>query len=134
MNKIIIQIFGNKDENINSGCGMSEGCSGCGSNAHKCSGCGNHGCGNKGETTESNKTMDVIYSELVKFIMNSDVGDKVSMEFVDINKVGIHPYYDIEDLVERGFDPPITVIDGIVRYYGGISGKLIYNDVKELLS
>ncbi len=38
------------------------------------------------------------------------------------------------DVIDRGFDAPITVIDGIIRYYGGISNKLVYKDVKELLT
>ena len=39
----------------------------------------------------------------------------------------------VEDIIKKGFEPPITVIDGIVRYYAGISNVLVYKDVLELI-
>lgn len=130
MDEIKVQIFGIEDEDIDSGCGVVGGCRGCSSGNHKC---GN--CGLQNDSDKPAKTMGDSYKELVKYIENSNVGHKVCLEFIDINKLGdIHPYNDIIELVDSGFDIPITVIDGIVRYYGGISGKLIYMDIKELLS
>lgn len=39
----------------------------------------------------------------------------------------------VNNIINKGFTPPITVIDGIIRYYAGISNILIYKDIKELL-
>lgn len=135
MNKITVQIFGIENINIDSSCGVSSGCGGCKNSDHKCGDCGNGSCGLKGGIQNVKKTMGDVFKELVKLIKDSDVRDKVYLEFIDVNKIGdIHPYNDILELLDNGFELPITVIDGIVRYYGGISGKFIYNDIKELLS
>lgn len=132
MSQINVQIFGIKNAILDYGCSVSNRC-GCG--GHKCTRCIKEDHESQLNSQKTGKTMRDSFEEVVKFIKNSDVGEKVYIEFIDVNNLGdIHPYNDIIDLRDRGFDLPITVVDGIVRYYGGISGKLIYKDVKELLS
>lgn len=131
MDKINVQVFGIKNDRVDYGCSISNKC-GCG--AHKCGGCINENYESLTDRQKAGKTMGDSFEELVEFIRNSDVGEKTHLEFIDVNKLGeIHPYNDIIDFRDRGFNLPITVVDGIVRYYGGISGKLIYKDIKELL-
>lgn len=129
MNNIIkVQIFGVEEQNISSGCGCSNkgsGCSGCSSKKSSCSG----GC-----KTNTSKTVGDLYNELKRFIEESDVKDQTIIEFIDLNKTKLEGEFDrIRDTINRGFEPPITVIDNIIRYYGGISNSLVYKDVKELL-
>ena len=132
MDKINIKIFGIKGDRVEHGCSVS---GACGGGDHKCIGCVSENCDSQISKPKVGKTIVDSFEELVKFIKDSDVGEKTYLEFIDISKLGeIHPYNDIVDLRDRGFNLPITVVDGIVRYYGGISGKLIYMDIKELLS
>lgn len=120
MKKIVVQVYGIKDSVINSGCDKKIKAS-----------CG-HGCTNCTSKKDQTATMGTAFKEVSAYLNNSAIGDKISLEFIEVNEN--YRNEQIEDLIERGFNLPITVIDGIVRYYGGISGKLIFNDVKELLS
>lgn len=149
--KIEIQIYGywskllgSKD--FSSGCGgcssksggETSGCEGCGSKhrislssdnkdtLHKNSSCG--GCGNK-----VSKTTGEHYEELAQFIRESDISDYVNLEFLNLDKINILDYDNIRILDEFEYEDPYVVIDDIVRYYGGISNSLIYNDIKELI-
>ncbi len=140
---IKVDIFGFWNERLENkkgcgGCASSGGCGGCSkknggiqiagrlSNTESCSGCGS---GN-----EPSKTVGQQYEELLEFINNSDIKDMVKLEFYDLKKINVLDYDDIRILTEMDYEAPFVVIDGIVRYYGGISEQLIYKDVKELLS
>lgn len=122
--KIKVQIFGIEDEVIGSCESSSKGCSNCKS-------CGGHGCDEKGST--QGKNLWQAYEDTEKFIKYSDVGKDVIMEFIDIKRDSVENYENIEKLLLEGYNIPITIIDGIARYYGGISKELIYKDIKELL-
>lgn len=144
-NKIIVQIYGDFDALVAIGCtSKANGCSSCGSHgnnnsdknsAHK--GC--EGCGTNGKSIESIEKMPLntigkAYGDLITFIKKSDVSDSTEFEFIDITKTKLDEDSDIKSLLDRGFESPITVIDGIVRYYGGMSQTSVYKDIKELLS
>lgn len=135
--KIKVEIFGFKYKEISQGCGCSHknsSCSGCGSGENKgCGGCSGGGCT---KTNEDKKTKNIgeVFEELKEFINDSDVKGNVELEFIDLDKIDIEKEYErIYETINRGFEAPITVIDNIIRYYGGISAALIYKDVKELL-
>lgn len=120
MGKIAVKVYGIKDNVMNSGCDKR---------SHRS--CG-HGCANCSSAKSQSITMGDAFKEVSGYLNHSSIGDKISLEFIEVNEN--YRNEQIEDLIDRGFTLPITVIDGIVRYYGGISGKLIFNDVKELLS
>lgn len=135
--KIKVQIYGIREENLTSGCGCSlkkEGCSNtCKNKKGSCGGCGSnlnseHSCCK----SRSAKTMGEAYKELEEFINESDVKNNTVLEFIDLVKDEFKEEKIVE-LISRGFEPPITVVDGIIRYYGGISKTYIYKDIKELL-
>lgn len=133
--KIQIQIFGAWDWVLGGGC-SSGGCGGCSSKSKEGSASGCGGCSSGGEGGCSSKTpkqMGELYEELLQFLQGSDVKERVELEFLDIRKVNVLDYDDIRVLFDRGYELPYCVIDGIVRYYGGISNDLIYKDIKELL-
>ena len=131
-NKIKVFIYGNKLKVLgkDGGCGHSteDGCGGC--NSKKSGGCGSNGgnCGSK-----EKKSVGDIFLELENFIGVSDVKSMVELQFIELDENKIGGNEEIEDIIHRGFEAPIVVIDGIVRYYGGISNLLIYNDIKELI-
>lgn len=144
-NKIIVKIYGIESQVLGGGC-SSRGCGGCSSKAesgHKCCGDGNErsskgcsgGCGSEGGcSSKKPKSIIELYNELVQTIELSDVKDWVELEFLDIRKINILDNENIRMLYDRDYELPYCVIDGIVRYYGGIPNSLIYNDIKELLS
>jgi len=131
-NKIKVSIYGNKlsilGADSSCGHGAEDDCGGCSSKKSEepCFSC------HKVASKENKSTGDLFYS-LVDFIELSDVKEKVDLEFIELDKNKIGGSAEIEEILERGFEAPIVVIDGIVRYYGGISNLLIYEDVKELL-
>lgn len=128
VDKIKVEIFGDKDKVETQGCPMKgNGCSGCsGGCGGSCSGCGSS------KNNGTDRTLKERCEEVFNYVRSSDVGDNVDLVFYDINNINVLDYDDIRVLLERGFEPPFTVIDGIVRYYGGISTQLIYKDIKEL--
>lgn len=145
MDEIIkVKIYGIKEQLISSGCGCGDKKNGCGSNSSgdKKSCCSSEdGCANKrnkccvGNTLSISKTVGDAYKELKEFINNSDVKNNTELEFIDIEKVNLQEdqFLKIKELIDKGFEPPITVVDNIIRYYGGIPNTYIYNDIKELI-
>lgn len=105
---------------------------------HSCSGCGSKSSG-EGLTTgglsvdQSVNTTGMQYEELVIYLQDTGMKSKVDIEFLDMNKINILDFDDIRVLDEMGYESPFTVIEGIVRYYGGISKDLIYKDIQELI-
>lgn len=121
-NKIKIIIYGYMDKKVYDGCLHK--CTGHASSCEKCMVCSHK---------DSKKLVDMC-NEIKDHILKSDVAKFVEFEFIDIKGPDEIFNSDIKDLMDRGFKPPFTVIDGMIRYYGGVSSKLIYRDVKELLS
>lgn len=131
-NEIKIIIYGNRLNILgkDGGCGHSteDGCSGC--NSKKSGGCSSSKseCG-----SNEKKSVGDMFLELESFILASDIKDAVKLQFIELDKNKVGGNEEVEDVINRGFESPIVVIDGIVRYYGGISNLLVYNDIKELL-
>jgi hypothetical protein len=63
----------------------------------------------------------------------NDIKEFANLEFLDIKKINILDYDDIRYLYDEGYELPYCAIDGVVRFYGGISSRLIYKDIKELV-
>jgi hypothetical protein len=133
-NKITVFIYGIWNEKIQSGCGSNHNSCSSKKNDQKgssCSGCSSCG-GCKSDKTENN-TVGEQYKDLEEYIIQQKIDDRVMLEFLDLTKINVLDHDDIRILEEQGFSAPYTVIDGIVRYYGGISKELIYKDICELL-
>lgn len=135
--KIKVKIFGIGNEALPSGCCCSgkknNGCSGCRNRKNSCNSCNNEV--NNSCSNHIIKTLNDAYNDLESFINVSDIKDNTELEFIDLDKIDIkdEEYGRVKDIIDKGFNPPITVIDNIIRYYAGISNTLIYKDVKELL-
>lgn len=154
--KIQVHIFGFGSQVLKEGCG-SGGCGGCGSKDKKssegCGGCCNKssshgGCsrninGNNPRSSDELKStiqisrklkdLNMHYADLTEFLKERGVMDSVELKFMELSKINILDYDDLRVIYDMDFEPPYVVIDGIVRYYGGLSFELIYNDIKELL-
>lgn len=142
--EILVQIFGDKNKKINFNSGECGGCrkGGCCSGKNNaCGGChANSGMACNDHTSYCNSssnelTMLNMYDNLKRFIMQSSICQNVKLEFIDIGECPnwSDKYPRIKELIDRGYEVPFTVIDGIIRYYGNISNVLIYKDVTELL-
>lgn len=113
--KINVKIFGNINEILGS-C-SKKGCSG------SCT-C-NSGC-------SQDKTCKKAYDNLKLFLEQSDVKDKFILEFIEVDSKAILNYEELREYIKEGYTTPYIIIDGVFRYYGGISNNLVYNDIKEL--
>jgi hypothetical protein len=152
--KIQVHIFGFGNQVLKGGC-SSEGCGGCGSknnsSSRECGGCCNNSSGHrecgksknnlyKSEELKSTihiekkpKNLNEQYTDLAEFLTERGVMHSIDLKFMELNKINILDYDDLRVLYDKDFEPPYVVIDGIIRYYGGLSFDLIYNDIKDLL-
>lgn len=145
MNKTIkVKIYGVKKQLISSGCGCgNKKNSCCNSSKGEKKGCcsGEVGCNNKGNKCCANneinmsKTIGDAYKELREYIKSSDVKNNTELKFIDIDTINSQDdeFLRIKELISSGFEAPITVVDDMIRYYGGISNIYIYKDIKELI-
>lgn len=128
MDIIKINIYGYEDRTIFQGCSSG--------NKHSCSAhCEKGNCSGCSSSEKNEITLQELCENLCKYLKNTDICDNVDVSFISLNKSEVISYEKnrVEEIIERGFYPPIVVIDGIIRYYGGISNTLVYKDVKELL-
>lgn len=105
--KVKVQVFGIRD-------GSSGGCCSCGG-----------GCA-------PTMTMGQMYDDFVRFIKDSDLNEKVETEFIDVIEDRLEGYDEALKLLEEGYSLPLTLINGIPRFYGGISNKMLYDAIKSL--
>jgi disulfide oxidoreductase YuzD len=110
-NTIIIEVFGIKDESAGGGC-----CAGS---------CGPGECGPA-------PTMGELYQKLVDFLAVSELKDQVQLAFVDVLADELEGHEAAKQAMEKGMALPLTVINGKVRFYGGLSTKKIYETIKTL--
>jgi hypothetical protein len=74
-----------------------------------------------------------MYQELVDYIDASGIKDLVEISFTDLIEDDIEPYQTIEQLLNRGFSPPIISIGNQKYLHGGISKEQIHKIAKEVL-
>ena len=117
--KIEVNIYGVGEDVMETCCskvGKDSG-SGCGGG---CSGC-----------PTSKKTLEA-FVELGQYLEIKGASEGVSMNFIEADKEGLLGHEELRELMKQGFTLPITVIDEMPRYYGGISKDLILKDILEL--
>lgn len=141
IDKIKVDIYGIRDQVLESkkkcgnGCGSNGG--GCG---HKAAGItikrnddeASSGCSCDSGNSAA-KTTEELFEDLKVLLESSDVKDNIELRFYDLKKLNVLDYDQVRILTEEDFEPPFVIIDGIARYYGGISSAFIYGDIKELL-
>lgn len=139
--KVKINIYGNKNTllSLKSCCNSSHDSSynSC-HNETKCKSCSHCKNGISDKSNINNVLLlktEELYNNLKNFLNSSDVSKNIILNFIEINKINLSNKEGIEvnNIIQKGFTPPITVIDGIIRYYAGISNMFIYKDIKELL-
>ncbi len=134
--KIKIDIYGVWDKILENKKNCQGGCGACGLKASgieiksKESEAGGCSCSSGNNTA---KTTGELVQDLQSLLGKSDVKDNIEVNFLDLGKINVLDYDVVRTLTEEEFEPPYVIIDGMARYYGGISSALIYADIKELL-
>ena len=108
--KIKIEVFGIKNQPAGGGC-----CS-CGGN-----------CGPV-------QTIGEQYEELIQFLKEKNLSDKVDIKFIEINKENLKEYAEINKLLEEGYYLPLTLVNGSLKLYTLISNEVIYDEIKKSLA
>jgi disulfide oxidoreductase YuzD len=109
-NKVKIEIFGIKNQPANGGC-----CS--------CSG-----------NCRPVQTIGEQYEELIQFLKEKNLSDKVDIKFIEINKENLKEYVEINKLLEEEYYLPLTLVSGSLKLYALISNELIYDEIKKSLA
>lgn len=105
--KIKVKVFGIKDQSTGGACNCSGGC---------------------GPT----KTMGETYEEFVNFLNNTRLRNRIDIEFIDILMDNMDEYESVLDAMNKGYGLPLTTINGNIKFYGGISNKMIFNSLSKL--
>jgi|LSQX01.3.fsa_nt_gb hypothetical protein len=105
--RVIVEVFGIKDQSTACGCNCSGGC---------------------GPT----KTMGELYKDFIYFLSRTKLRDRIDISFVDILMDDMDNYQSVLDAMEQGYTLPLTAINGDIKFYGGISNKMIYDSIRKL--
>ncbi|GAB6156339.1 hypothetical protein JCM17380_50910 [Desulfosporosinus burensis] len=92
--------------------------------ANSCS-CGG-ACG-----SETKKTMGEMFENLVRFFQESDLAADVRLQFIDVFEDDLKGYDKPHTMFKNGFTLPLVAVNGVVRFYGGISNSKIYDEVRK---
>jgi hypothetical protein len=112
--KIKVEIYGIKDQLPPTGCSSCAGCKSAGDCAPP-------------------KTMGEMYDELVSFINESQVKDKVELCFIDIEKDANGSHEDVKKAMEVGNRIPFTAINGALKFQGGVYPQMVVQEVLKAL-
>jgi hypothetical protein len=122
--KIEVNIYGVGEDVMETCCSKTDKDKGKDSGSSKCGG-GCSGC------PTSKKTLEA-FVELGQYLDIKGASEGVTMNFIEADEEGMLGHEELRELMKQGFTLPITVIDEVPRYYGGISKDLILKDILEL--
>lgn len=109
--KIKVQMFGNRNQLVPESCGWGPSTS----------------CG----PGQDPRTLE-IYEELKTFLENTDVKDKIEMEFIDIDKDDLSKYPKERKLLDVGYQLPITLIASKPAFSGQVDKMKAYLTLKKM--
>lgn len=76
--------------------------------------------------------MGEMYNEFANFIANSEFKEKVTLRFIDVFEDSLDGHESVKKVLDKGLGLPITVINGKVMLYGGLSTELIMEEIQKL--
>ncbi|HBV87077.1 MAG TPA: hypothetical protein DEF42_10600 [Desulfosporosinus sp.] len=74
--------------------------------------------------------MGEMYEDLLRFFQESDLGSNIQFKFIDVFEDDLKGYDTPHTMFKNGFALPLVAVNGVVRFYGGISESRIYDEVK----
>ncbi|MHB8130532.1 MAG: hypothetical protein ACYDEX_16195 [Mobilitalea sp.] len=89
------------------------------------------GCNCNGKSCSS-KTMDEMYHEFYTYLTKTMNTKQLKIQFIDILMDDMDVYSYVIDAMNQGYGLPLTAINGEIKFYGGISNKMIVNSLREL--
>lgn len=107
--KIKVKVFGIKNQASGGGCNCSGSCS-----------------------CNPTKAMSEMYDDFVTFLSNTNLRNHIDIEFIDILMDNMEEHKSVLDAMQQGYKLPITAINGSIKFYGGISNKMIFNSLRKL--
>jgi len=75
------------------------------------------------------KTMGEMFEDLVLYCKESDLASDVQLHFIDVFEDNLKIYDTAHTMFKNGFALPLVAVNGVVRFYGGISK--IYDEVRK---
>lgn len=90
------------------------------------------GIGKCGSSCVPASTMGELYNRLVDYLSVSDMKEHIDIRFVDIFQ-GSNGFVQVEDLMDRGYNLPITVIGQTTYFHSWIYNEDVYKAVKETM-
>lgn len=82
--------------------------------------------------SQSDKTMGEMFDELVRFLQVSDVAAGVQCKFIDVLEDDLRGYDTAHAMFKNGFSLPLVAVNGLVRFFGGLSNGMVYDEVRKL--
>jgi disulfide oxidoreductase YuzD len=80
--------------------------------------------------SSSQKTMGEMFEELKRFILQSDLFEKVQVRFLDVLEDDLSSYDTAHMMFKTGYALPLVAIEGQVCFNGGISNSRIYEEIR----
>ena len=77
------------------------------------------------------KTMGEMYEDLVQFCQESDLATDVQLRFIDVIEDDLKGFDTAHTMFKNGFALPLVAVNGVVRFYGGISHSRINDEVRK---
>ena len=90
-------------------------------------------CGGTCGGSASNKTMGEMYEELESFLVQSDLGAEVQVQFLDVLDDDLSGHDTAHTMFKNGFALPLVAVKGVVRFSGGINTTMVYDEVKKAM-
>lgn len=87
------------------------------------------GC-NCGGKSCSPKTMDEMYHEFYAFMTKTMNINQFKIRFIDILMDDMNDYGYVIDAMNQGYCLPLTAINGEIKFYGGMSNRMIINSLR----
>lgn len=74
--------------------------------------------------------MDEMYSEFYTFMAKTMNTNQFKIQFIDILMDDMDDYGYVIDAMNQGFGLPLTAINGEIKFFGGISNRMIANSLR----
>jgi hypothetical protein len=78
----------------------------------------------------ADRTVGSIYREIENSLQQSGLSDRVDLSFIDLFDCEIDPDSSAGRLITADYTPPLILIDGALRYYGGIAPAPILSAIR----
>jgi hypothetical protein len=80
----------------------------------------------------SEKTMGEMFEDLAQFCRDRGLASDVELQFIDVFEDDLTGYDTVHAMFKNGFSLPLVAVNGIVRFYGGISHSRIFDEVQKI--